>query len=214
MSFYLCHHCLEWVLPAQGYCPRCERVLELSVTDPPLEKIQRRMGHLQEQLGTVRVLHNELRSLGILYQTSQGLLFVPFQLHDIIEEEKCPRKAANWWNSVTSIMPQTNLWDWLKEKMPTEQQQADSREEINTTDPVGLARLLMQHPGVFFLERSVIHKVQSRRRHWSFHRSHAHAVRLKTPGEWRQFQTNMEDLLRTNVWQELGSTSPLPPVNP
>ncbi len=68
----------------------------------------------------------------------------------------------------------------------------------------------MQHPGVFFIERTAVQKIHSHRRNWVLYRHYSQALRFKVMSDWRQFYTNMAEILRTPAWENLGPTSNTP----
>ncbi|MCA9038835.1 MAG: hypothetical protein KDA65_00670 [Planctomycetaceae bacterium] len=201
MAFVLCRHCLGWVEPVQHRCGLCSELLNLSEGDPSLDVLTTRMGFLNSRLGFVQLLRNELPQLGHLYSTTKGFLFLPQEMRDVVDEQtvwKPTSSSGHWWSTVKSMMPQAALIDWFAHRFQDSQWNEDHfpPPELDPQTPQLLGKLLMQHPGVLFIELSGIHQYRNRKRNWTLYRQGCRSIHLRVLSDWREFQIQMEEKLK------------------
>ncbi|MAT13834.1 MAG: hypothetical protein CMJ46_01025 [Planctomyces sp.] len=176
-------------------------MIDLSDPDPSPDVLTERMGFFEERMGAVQLLRNELPQIGHWYRATKGFLFLPHELRNVVDEEtnwKPQSSVGDWWSLIKSMMPQAALIDWLTHRF-NENHWNDALltpPEIDTQTPQLLARLLMRHPGVLFIEHTTISQYRNRKRNWTLYRSPARTIHLRVLGEWREFQERMESTLK------------------
>jgi hypothetical protein len=193
MSLILCHQCFTWVEPLGEQCPQCDFPLDARSPDPTPEELSTAIGQIVSRMGEVRVARVDLPGQGSLYETTQGLFFVPHRLEQVklVRGESGPRQIRKV------------LADWLSAPLdrlrgvPNRQSIARMEIAIDEPHPLGpedsgkLASLLMQNPGIFFLPRRSIHKVRWTLRGWTISRPNSLTLRLKPIAERGRFHERM-----------------------
>lgn len=193
MSLILCHQCYSWVEPLGEQCPQCDFPLDARAPDPSPEKLNAALGQVVGRLGDVRIARAALPDQGSLYETTQGLFFVPHRL----EQVKLVRGE-------TLVRPlRTALAAWLRAPLgllgtaPGPPSAARMRIAVDEHPPLGpedsgkLAALLMQNPGVFFLPRRSIHKIRWTLWGWTISRPNSLALRVKPMADRGRFHERM-----------------------
>lgn len=196
MSLILCHHCFTWVEPLGEQCPQCDYPLDARSPDPPPEQLNASIGRIVSRLGEVRIARLDLPGQGTLYETTQGLLFVPHRLEQVklVRGASPPRPfrsmLAAWLRAPLNLLPGGPSG------------QPSTRMEVAVAAPrlLGpgdsdhLGALLMQNPGVFFLPRRSIHRIRWTLRGWTISRSNNLTLRLKPTVDRGRFHERM------NAW--------------
>ncbi|MEZ6046138.1 MAG: hypothetical protein R3C11_11335 [Planctomycetaceae bacterium] len=185
----------------QHRCALCAEPVDLSDSDPPADILTERMGFLKKRLGAVQLLRNELPQIGHFYHTTRGFLFLPQNMQNVVDDStewKPQSSAGHWWSTVKQMMPQAALLDWLAHRFNENHWNESTLipPELDLQTPQLLASLLMRHPGVLFVEAVTVKESRNRKRTWTLYRYPAKAIHLRVLGDWREFQTDMEDLLR------------------
>jgi hypothetical protein len=192
MSLILCHHCFSWVEPLGDQCPQCDYPLDARSPDPSTEQLNASIGQIVGRMGEVRISRFDLPGQGTLYETTQGLFFVPHRL----EQVKLVRGDAG------SRPFRSMLAAWLTTLRgePHHESAAHMEVAVASSRPLGpadsgqLATLLMQNPGVFFLPRRSILKVRWTLRGWTISRLNNLTLRLKPTVDRGRFHERM------NAW--------------
>lgn len=93
MSLMLCHHCFTWVEPLGDQCPQCDYPLDARSPDPSSEQLNASIGPIVGRMGEVRISRFDLPGQGTLYETTQGLFFVPHRLEQVklVRGDSAPR---------------------------------------------------------------------------------------------------------------------------
>ncbi|QDU78585.1 hypothetical protein Pla110_02890 [Polystyrenella longa] len=185
----------------QYRCALCAEGVDISDADPSLEVLTERMGFLDDRLGSVQMLRNELPQTGHLYSATKGLLFLPQETRDVVDEATCwkPQSTTgHWWSTVKSMMPQAALIDWLAHRFHENNWNESllPPPDLDPHAPQLLARLLMQHPGVLFIEHTSIQQFRNRKRNWTLYRHGTRTVHFRVLGDRHDFHTRIEAALR------------------
>jgi hypothetical protein len=193
MSLILCHHCFSWVEPLGDQCPQCDFPLDARAPDPTPDELNAAIGHIVRCLGEVRIARSELPDRGSLYETTQGLFFVPHRLEQVklVRGQTSPRPLrtilASWLSTP---------WELLQgapDRKATARMEiaVDEHRPLAPEESGKLAMLLMQNPGVFFLPRRSIHKVRWTLRGWIIARPNNLALRFKPITDRGRFHERM-----------------------
>jgi len=193
MSLILCHQCFSWVEPLGEQCPQCDFPLDARAPDPSPEELSAAIGQFVRRIGECRIARAALPDRGSLYETTQGLFFVPHRLEQVklVRGEKPPRRLR------------TVVAGWLKAPWrllsgaPGGRRAARMEIAVDEHRPLGpedsgkLSSLLMQNPGVFFLSRRSIDKVRWTLWGWTISRPNSLVLRLKPLVDRGRFHERM-----------------------
>ena len=208
MSLLLCHECYSWVEPRYDRCPDCECVVESSTPDPSPGELQEAIGKIESALGQVVVGRRGVPNRGILYQTTNGLAFVPHQLEHIIQagEESGGTITVVWTIAALVWSPLMLILPFVRARQGKPRRVQVAFPQVITSDQSHrLAELLMDNPGVFFIPRRCVRSVRRRRNAWTIERVHAVPVRFKPEQGSRVFRHRMQHLSDSEPWQEMFS---------
>lgn len=168
MSIRLCQECSQWVSTRHGRCPDCHETLPESVSfDETDARFRQLVGDGQCRLGQIRILRRTLPTDGILYETSNGLFFLPDR--PLIRRRLVEQSAASSVWSLAAVLwtPLMFLSPFLK------------RRELRTKDIVENVPIRLEHEdlkllpdflsriaGAFFLPTRNIRGVRQKRNQW------------------------------------------------
>lgn len=192
MALMLCHQCLSWVEPLGEQCPQCDFPLDARIPDPTSEELGAVIGKLVRRIGDVRIARTALPNHGSLYETTRGLFFVPHRLEDV----RLVHGAATLggWRSVLSALqriPYAVFGLRGYRAAPRVEIAVDVHTQLNPQDSKELPNLLMSNPGVFFLSRRSIHRIQRTLWGWMISRPNSLSLRLKPLAERSEFHQRM-----------------------
>ena len=202
MSFLLCHDCYTWVEPADDRCPECQFAMDLSEADPPVRILREVIGELVARLGNVQIPRRLLPEWGTLYATTEGLFFLPLTADD--EQIASTRPAGDTylgrlghlvWSPLRSLFPDVRGAAALPPAVANE-----DLESLLDQDHADLPRLLMDHPGTFFLPKCQIQSIQFKRSRWTIERCQGGRLVLSA-AETRSFHANFRVLLESPGWR-------------
>lgn len=203
MSLLLCDECLCWVEPMYERCPDCQQTLDTSTDDPPLSRLERVMGQIVGVLGEVHIDRKLLPDRGLLYQTANGLYFLPHQVERQtqlvpavdVETSILWSLAAIAWSPLVFVAP------FLKQKKTYVERQVRvyRPHQLSLDDSKLLPQLLMQNPGVFFLARDSIRAVERRRNCWRVVRMHGAALKITPLNDRDTFDEQMDGLVASGM---------------
>ena len=159
MPLLLCHECYFWVSPRDGRCPECDHVVDSGVPDPPTESLNRLIGPAVQPIGNVRFRRAMLPDRGMLFETTNGLYFVPHVVTrrmKLVERRESGRSflwllASLVFTPLILVLPFLKFKKLTAEEVPTFEPCELSAEQRNR-----LGELLMQNPGAFFIPRNAI----------------------------------------------------------
>lgn len=208
MALLLCHECYFWVPPRDGRCPECDHSVDSSVPDPPADVLNRLIGPAVRPLGTVRLARQSLPERGTLYETDNGLFFVPHHIHRRLEivERKQHGRSLLWMLASIAFTPLMLVVPFLRfRKLTTEE--VPIYEPVFLTDEQceRLGQLLMQNPGVFFIPRDAIRRVHRRRNRWVIERRIGSTLRLIPETDFHEFDHQLAGLLNRDRWQAVAN---------
>ena len=206
MSFLLCHDCYAWVEPVGDRCPQCEQMIDPEASDPPLGVLTGVIGDLQHLIGEARVIRRNLPRTGLLYATTQGLLFVPHRTVYVSQTVEARTAGASlFWTLATAVWsPLLFVAPFVKSKRMEERSVAvDEPQYLEQDDSPRLPELLMQDPGTFYIPRRAIRAVRRWRHRWTIERVQAVPLKLWAEGDRPLFHREMRGLLESPVWRGL-----------
>jgi hypothetical protein len=203
MSLLLCHHCYTWVEPYGEYCPVCHEYLDLAAPDPALPILQAAIGDIVCCLGEVRVRRKHLPGRGMLYATTNGLIFLPHRIEEVtrMAEEPSAGSSLLWTLATLAWGPLALVSSLTRVKRVRPKRVRVYRPWLLTeAQSELLPRLLMDDPGVFFLARGSIHIIKRRWKGWSIERRQAGRLWLRPESSPRHFQSRMAELTASEAW--------------
>jgi len=192
MALMLCHQCLSWVEPLGEQCPQCDFPLDARTPDPTSEELGAVIGRLIRHIGDVRIARTALPNRGSLYETTRGLFFVPHRLEDVRLVRGAATRAR--WRKVFSALqniPHAIFGLRGYRTAPQVEIAVDLHTHLSPQDSKELPILLMSNPGVFFLSRRSIHRIQRRLWGWMISRPNSLALRLKPIADRSEFHERM-----------------------
>lgn len=207
MSFLLCHDCYTWVEPAEGRCPECQLVMDLSAADPQPSQLRELMGEIVDRLGEVRVPRRLLPEWGTLYATTKGLFFVPHEPDDAPAMGSTPIMGASLMWGLASVLwsPLFFLTPFARTHVAEETTVRVLRPRYLTNeDSAQMPGLLMAHPGSFFLPRIQIRSIISKRSRWIIERNLGSRLTFTPVGSTGTFRERFLSLLARNDWATVG----------
>lgn len=199
MSLLLCHTCFTWAEPISGRCPECFDVLDSSHPDPSLDHLNSVIGPLVVRVGTVRVERRLLPDRGTLYCTRRGFYFLPHQIEhrSNVTNAASPGQSLLWSAATLLFFPLMFLGPflWIRRYRETTSP-VFHPQYLSDSDSDRMARLLMEHPGVFFIPRESIRSISRRRSRWTIIRQHGVPCRLSPETAARQLHDRMDHIAR------------------
>ncbi len=207
MALVLCHECLNWVEATEGWCDHCAAVVRVEEPDPPVEELAERIGRVVRLLGEVRLKRRKLPSVGMLYATEKGLLFVPHVRESPPRREPLDREARGrllLWTLFTSLVPLVGVFtsvSGLPERRPSRRRRWRPR-------PLGLihspapAQVLLSDPGVVFVRADLVQSVERRRSWWVVHRVRGSTFRFRPLGRKREFRRRWDEAMNLPAWSQ------------
>jgi len=173
--------------------------------DPDAFAVQIRpvMGEVTGKIGFVHIRHRHLPADGTLFETRNGLAFLPHrgvQVTRFVEEHTShplATVAALLFGPLIFVLP------FLKTKKLRETQVEKSQPVRLTGDDLQLVpELLPRMPGAFFVGIQDIHQIRSRRRRWTISRISGANITLD-PVAHDAFETRMQNILDLDSWQSV-----------
>lgn len=204
MALLLCHDCFTWIEPRNDRCPDCECAVESSTPDPSTFELQETIGGIVNALGQVVVARRRVPNRGILYQTTNGLVFIPHQTEKITQMDDGGGGMAMAWTIAALIWsPLMLVLPFVRPKQPKIKQVQVAFPQVVTSDQSHrLAGMLMANPGVFFIPRRAVRALRRRRSAWLIERMHAVAVRIRPEQGSRLFHHRMRELSLSEPWRQ------------
>lgn len=202
MSVRLCQECSQWVWSRDGRCPDC---MDVVVDQPDSREVAERarsaVGHVVGRIGHVRVQRRRLPNDGVLYETNNGLFFLPYQTVTATRLVEETGGSALW--SIAAV-----LWSPLLFILPFVRSRELREREVEEQEPIRLAgddlqrlpELLGQMPGAFFVALRDLQSVDSKGRRWILKRL-AGADLTLVPLAGETFSHRMIELLETDAWR-------------
>jgi len=204
MALLLCHECYFWVSPRQGRCPECHHAVDSNVADPPTETLDRLIGPAVQPLGNVRLRRSLLPDRGMLYETTNGLYFVPHVVTRRVKmvEKRQAGRSLLWLLASIAFTPLILVLPFLRFKTL-------AAEEVPVVEPCRLSpeqrkrlgKLLMENPGAFFIPRDSIRRFARRWRRWVIERRFGSPLRLHPEDDPQEFEQQLSELLRNDPWK-------------
>ena len=133
MSALLCQECTQWVWSRDDRCPNCtDTLVEQPDTIEVAERARGTVGHVVGRIGHVRVRRRRLPNDGVLYETSNGLFFLPYQTVTATRLVEESGGSPLW--SIAAV-----LWSPLLFILPFVRSRELREREVEEQEPVRLA---------------------------------------------------------------------------
>ncbi|MFP6764200.1 MAG: hypothetical protein VB858_11290 [Planctomycetaceae bacterium] len=204
MSVRLCHACSQWVWTKNERCPGCANTVYEHL-DPVVyaSQIRPAIGDVLGKIGFVKIRHQHLPTDGTLYETQNGLFFLPHrgvQVTRFVEEH-----SSNPVATVAAILfaPLIFLLPFLRKRQLRET-------TVEKIEPVRLRgddiqllpELLPRMPGAFFVGLPDIQQIQFKKRRWTICRFSSADIVLE-PISTEAFEARMKSILDSDSWQSV-----------
>jgi len=208
MALLLCHECYFWVSPCGGRCPQCDHTLDSAVADPPTDALDRVIGPAIQPIGSVRFRRELLPDRGMLYETANGLYFVPHVMTrrvELVEKAETGRSLL-WLLASIAFTPLILVLPFLRfRKLTAEEVPCFEPCRLTSEQRSRLGELLMQNPGAFFIPRSSIRRFGRRWRRWVIERRHGPALKLQPDTDPHEFERQLHGLLDQDAWRSVAA---------
>lgn len=168
MSIRLCQECSQWVSTRDGRCPDCQEALPERVSpDETDTRFRSLVGEGRRRIGQIRIVRRSLPTDGFLYETANGLFFLPDR--SLIRRRLVEQPASSPLWSLASV-----LWAPLMFVSPflnrRELREKDTIENVpirlEGEDLQLLPDFLSRTSGAFFLPARNIRMVRQKRNRW------------------------------------------------
>jgi hypothetical protein len=176
------------VEPLGEQCPQCDFPFDARQPDPAPEELAAVIGSVVASLGKVRIRRTALPDRGCLYETTQGLFFVPQRLESVqIQTGEPARRSALavMWKSPSL------LWGGARARTCQMQVEVADHAPLEPRERDQLPTLLMQNPGVFFVARRSISHVRRGLWTWTLTRTNGLTLRIKVESDQAAFAERM-----------------------
>ena len=161
------------------------------------ESLEQEIGPVVRALGEVRIATKMLPDLGTLYQTTNGLFFLPYHFEKVTRIAHRPEPSTSLLWTLAAI-----IWPYLLIALPFigskssyfESQDVHS-DPLTEGDNKSLAEALTERRGSIFIPHSTIEAISPRWRRWKVQRVQRTAI-LVTPLEDRhEFARRLETVI-------------------
>ncbi len=175
-------------------------LVDVPDSDEVTQRARSAIGQVIGRIGHVRVQRHRLPNDGVLYETSNGLFFLPYQTvvaTRLVEESGGSplwSVAALLWAPLVFVLPFVRSRQ-LREK----QVQEDEPVRLTGDELQRLPELLGQMPGAFFVALRDLRSVDRKGNRWVLRRMSRTALTL-TPLAGDAFSQRMQDLLASDAW--------------
>lgn len=200
MSIRLCQDCCQWVSTRNGRCPDCQDALPETVNQDESDRIIRSaVGAVRGSMGHVRVPRRKLPTDGVLYETANGLFFLPYK--NVIRRRMVEQSAASPLWTVASV-----LWAPLMFIAPFLRRREILEKDVVESEPIRLGEkdlqllpdFLTRIPGAFFVSLRDVRTIKQKRNQWIIERSNRSPVTIQ-PVSDRPFAQEMQQFLDTRL---------------
>jgi hypothetical protein len=173
MSIRLCQECCQWVWTRDGRCPNCQDVLSKTV-HPEESDVRFRavVGEVRGRMGHVHIPRRKLPTDGILYETANGLFFLPHRSVTRRRLVEQPASSPMW--TLAAV-----LWAPLMFLSPFLQRRELLAKDFIESEPIRLSQedlqllpdFLSRVIGTFFLPTRNIRSIRQKRNQWVIERA-------------------------------------------
>ena len=184
----------------------CDHTLDSSVADPPTDALDRLIGPAMRPIGCVRLQRSLLPDRGTLYETANGLYFVPHTMTrrvELVERTEAGRSLL-WMLASMAFAPLILVMPFLRfKRLTTTEVAVLIPSELSEDQQQQLGRMLIDNPGAFFIPRKAIRRFARRWRRWEIQRQFGTPLRLRAETDPDEFDTQLEGLLNRDPWKAL-----------
>jgi hypothetical protein len=193
MALVLCRQCFAWVEPLGNQCPQCDYPLDVRTPDPSPQELGESIGRLVGRIGEVRIVRTALPDRGTLYETSNGLFFVPHRLeHARLGRGSAPRRRLRSFMAASLRAPLALFWTGPSRAGAARVEVAvDIPRPLEAHDSAELPHLLMRNPGVLFVHWRSIQHIRPSLWGWTVTRPNGLVLRLRPLGNRGSFGERM-----------------------
>ena len=204
-SLLLCHGCFTWVVPRGDRCPQCGEIIDPATPDPPLYRLQETLGRLLEPLGEASLRRSLLPNQGMLYVTTRGLLFVPYDDQDD-DQQQPPHEAASHGEPRKPLLPAILGAVRRIFRIGRRRRIRPKRRLLRVDESHRLAQLLMDDPGVFFVPHGSIRRLRCWAGSWTIVRREGTRLRVRPDPPARKTLEQMTSMCGFGNRQSLAPT--------
>lgn len=208
MTIQLCQECCQWVWSRTDRCPECQDALDRTADpDEIAQRIRPIIGDVVQRIGHVRIPRKRLPHDGVLYQTTNGLFFLPYQTVTATRMVEVSAGSPMWTIAALLWAPLMFVLPFIKGKRITEKQFQESEPvRLEEKDLHLLPDLLPRLPGAFFAPMRDMLSIRRKRNGWKVARMNRTSMYLE-PLAGAAFGLRMEDLLQSDLWSSLADQS-------
>jgi hypothetical protein len=202
MTVRLCQACCQWVWTKNERCPGCDDAVTEYI-DPVdfARQIRSAVGAVVGKIGHVHLHRKRLPADGILYETQNGLFFLPHRnvtVTRLVEENS----SSPFW-TIAGI-----LWSPLMFLLPFLKKQRLRETDIEESQPLRLTGddlqllpdLLPRMPGALFIPIRDVQKIRMKGQRWIIRRFAGGETTVEALAS-EPFRVKMEELLRSDSWR-------------
>ncbi|MDA0586766.1 MAG: hypothetical protein O2820_02210 [Planctomycetota bacterium] len=202
MTVRLCQACCQWVWTKNERCPGCDDAVSEYI-DPVdvARQVRSTVGEVVGKIGHVRIHRKRLPADGILYETQNGLFFLPHRnvtVKRLVEENS----SSPFW-TIAGILwsPLIFLLPFLKKQRLRETDVQESQPvRLTGTDLQLLPDLLPRMPGALFISVGDIQKIRLKGQRWVIRRFAGGETTIEALAA-EPFRVRMEGLLSSDSWR-------------
>jgi hypothetical protein len=177
-----------------------DMLVDVPDSDEVTQRARSAVGQVIGRIGHVRVRRRRLPNDGVLYETSNGLFFLPYQT--VLATRLVEESGGSPLWSVAAL-----LWSPLVFVLPFVRSKQLREKQVQETEPVRLTgdelqrlpELLGQMPGAFFVALRDLRSVDRKGNRWVLRRMSGTALTL-APLAGDAFGQRMRDLLDSDAW--------------
>lgn len=173
MSIRLCQECCQWVSTRDGRCPDCQDTLPETIRPEDSDAMFRNMvGQVRGRMGHVRIVRRKLPSDGVIYETANGLFFLPYR--SVTKRRLVEQSAASPMWTVASVLwsPLMFLSPFLRRRELREKDFVEYEAiRLGKDDLQLLPEFLSRVTGALFLPVRNIRAITEKRGRWIIERS-------------------------------------------
>ena len=181
MPIRLCQECCQWVSTRGGRCPDCQDALPETINPEDSDsRFRDVVGQVQGRMGHVRVLRRKLPSDGVIYETVNGLFFLPYRTVTKCRLVEQSASSPLW--SVAAVLwsPLMFLSPFLKRRELREKEFVEIEAiRLGKDDLHLLPDFLSRVAGAFFLPIRDIRGITENRGQWTIERSIGSKIRIR-----------------------------------
>lgn len=201
MSIRLCQECCQWVSARDFRCPDCQDALPETIDPTELDaRFRTVVGDVRSRIEHVKVNRRKLPTDGVLYETANGLFFLPYQ--SVTRRRLVEQSSSSPMWTVASL-----LWSPMMFLSPLLRRRELHEKDIIENEPIRLGKddlhllpdFLSRVPGAFFIPVRNIRSIRQTRRNWWIIERFTGAVVSIQPVSDSRFSHDMQQFIDTRL---------------